>query len=162
MDISSTRHLGHRRRVCESGEDDSGNLFASSFIRKDDPPPVVGSLSTMSVKKSGLGLLNPFASAQENYLRSTRGRAELVQAVTGGGEFSNAKHLHTLSEEQNEGKKYQDVAYKYRIKGLLSDLKSTDKPLLLLTKSTDDWLSVPETVVSRTLSQSSVLLVETP
>ena len=35
MDISSTRHLGHRRIVCESGEDDLRNFFASSFPRKE-------------------------------------------------------------------------------------------------------------------------------
>ena len=34
MDISSTRHLGHGRRVRGSGEDDSGNIFASSFLWK--------------------------------------------------------------------------------------------------------------------------------
>ena len=38
MDISSMRHLGHRRRVCGSGENDSGNLFASSFLWKYKNP----------------------------------------------------------------------------------------------------------------------------
>ena len=32
--IFSTRHLGQRRRVRRSGEDDSGNLFSSSFLQK--------------------------------------------------------------------------------------------------------------------------------
>ena len=31
-------HLGHGGRVCGSGENDSGNIFASSFIRKDENP----------------------------------------------------------------------------------------------------------------------------
>ena len=44
--------------------------------------PVLGALSMVPVKKSVLGLLNPVTSAQEKYLRSMRGRAELVQAVT--------------------------------------------------------------------------------
>ena len=47
--------------------------------------PVVGSLSTIPVKKSGLVLLNPVMSAQENYLSSKQGNAELVQAMAGGG-----------------------------------------------------------------------------
>ena len=38
VDISSTRHLGHGRRVCGSGENYLGNLFASSFIWKDENP----------------------------------------------------------------------------------------------------------------------------
>ena len=38
MDISSTHHLGHRRRVCGSEEYDSRNLFASYFLQKDENP----------------------------------------------------------------------------------------------------------------------------
>ena len=55
--------------------------------------PVVGSLSTMPVKKARLGLLNPLTSYQEKYLSSTGGRVELVRAVMGGKAFSNADHL---------------------------------------------------------------------
>ena len=56
-------------------------------------------------------------------------------AVTGGGKFSNAEHLRTLSEEQHDGKKNRDVAYESRIMGLVSGLKVTDKRLLLCAKS---------------------------
>ena len=38
MDISTTRHLGHGVSVRGSGENDSGNLFASYFLRKDENP----------------------------------------------------------------------------------------------------------------------------
>ena len=62
-------------------------------------PPVIGALSMMPAKKSTLGLLNPVTASQENYLRSTQGITELVRGVTGGGVFSNANHLRTLSEE---------------------------------------------------------------
>ena len=64
----------------------------------------------MTVKKSVLGLLNTVTSEQEKYLSSTRGSVELVWAVTGGGAFSNAYHLWTLSEEQGNRKKYRDAA----------------------------------------------------
>ena len=60
--------------------------------------PIVGALSTMPVKKAGLGLLNPVTSEKEKYLSSQRGSAELIRAVTGGGAFSNADHLRTLGE----------------------------------------------------------------
>ena len=36
MDISSLLNLGYRRRVCGSGENDSGKLFALSFLWKDE------------------------------------------------------------------------------------------------------------------------------
>ena len=59
--------------------------------------PIVGALSTMSVRKAGLGLLNTVTLEQEKYLRSHRESAELVLAVTGGGELSNADHLRNIS-----------------------------------------------------------------
>ena len=65
--------------------------------------PFTGAIITISVRKSGLGLLNPVKSAQEKYLISTRGSAELTRAVTGGGEFSNTNHLQTLSDERRDG-----------------------------------------------------------
>ena len=36
MCIYSMRHLGHRKLIHRSGEDDSGNLFASYFLWKDE------------------------------------------------------------------------------------------------------------------------------
>ena len=63
---------------------DTGDLFAGveKMIRKTFSPrlffrktktlsPVVGALSTMPVRKYGLGLLNPVTSEQEKYLSST-------------------------------------------------------------------------------------------
>ena len=105
IDFFSTRHLGHRRLVRGSGEDDSINLFASSFLQKDENPlPVVGAISTMLVRKAGLGLLNPVTSVQDKYLSSTQGSAELILAVAGGGGFCNYDHLRTLSEERHDRK----------------------------------------------------------
>ena len=40
------------------------------FGRTKTLSPVVGAISTMPVSKAGLGLLNPFTSAHENYLSS--------------------------------------------------------------------------------------------
>ena len=69
------------------------------FFRKTKTiSSVVGYLSTMMARKSGLGLLNPATSVKEKYLISMRGSAELIQAMAGGGEISNADHLRTLSE----------------------------------------------------------------
>ena len=69
----------------------------------------------------------------------------------GGGSLSNADHLKTLSEEHRDRKKYRDVAKKYRLKGLVQDLKGTDKRLLLRAKSTGAWLSIRATTVSGTV-----------
>ena len=152
MDIYSTHHLRHRRLVRRSGEDDLQNLFASYFLRKDKTlSPVIGALSTTSVRKSGLGLLNPVTSAKEKYLSSTRVSAELTRAVTGGGGFSNAKHLRTLSEECRDGKDSRDVAYKSRLNGLVRNIQGTNKCLFLRAKITGAWLSVSGTTVLGTV-----------
>ena len=66
---------------------------------------IVEALSTMTVKKSGLGVLNLVTSAQEKYLSSMWGSAKLVEAVTEGGAFSNADHLRILGEERRDVKK---------------------------------------------------------
>ena len=90
----------------------------------------------MPVNKSWLGLLNPVISALEKYLISQRGGVELVPAVTGGGSFSNAEHIRTLSEEWRDGKKNQDTTYESKLKGLVSNLKGTDKQPILRSKIT--------------------------
>ena len=71
--------------------------------------------------------------------------------MTVGGAFSNANHLRTLCEEIRERKKYRDAAYETKLKGLVSDLKVTDKPLILRAKSTGAWLSVRSTTVLGTV-----------
>ena len=65
----------------------------------------------MTVNKDEVGLLNPVTSAHEKYLIPHWGSAELVQAVTGGGAFSNTYHIWALSEEICDVKKYRDAAY---------------------------------------------------
>ena len=143
---------------------DTGDAFAGvdKMIRETFLPrlffgktktifPVVGTLSIMLVKKSGLGFLNPVTSEQEKYLSPQQGSAELFPAMTRKGAFSNAEHLRTLSEEQRDGKKDRDVVYKSKSKGLVSNLKGTEKRLLICDKVTGVWLSVLVTTVSGTL-----------
>ena len=90
----------------------------------------------MPFKKSRLGLLILVTPYQDKYLSSTQGSTELVRAVTGGRAWSNADHLRTLSEEQRDRKKDQDVAHKSRLMGLVRDIKGTYKCLILCATST--------------------------
>ena len=71
--------------------------------------------------------------------------------MRGGGSFSDADHLRALSEERRNGKKDQDAAYEFKLKGLLSDLKVNDKRLLLRDRSMGSCLSVCGTTVSGTV-----------
>ena len=122
------------------------------FFRKTKTlSPIVGALSTMTVIKSGMGLLNPVKLVPEKYLRTQRGSVELVQAVTGGGTFSNAERLWKIGEERHEGNKDRDNGYKTKLKVLVSDLKGTYKRLLIRSKSKGTWLSICGTIVSGTV-----------
>ena len=75
--------------------------------------------------------------------------------MTGGGAFSNANHLQTIWEEIRDGKKDQDTVYKTKLKGLVRDLKGTNKRLILRAKSTGTWLSVCSTTGSGTVLSST-------
>ena len=81
-------------------EKNSPRLF---FIKSKYLSPMVGTLSTIPAKKSGLGLLNPVTPAKEKYLISQRESAELIQSMTGVGAFSNANHFLELREERRGG-----------------------------------------------------------
>ena len=105
----------------------------------------------MPVNMAGLGLHNPVISVKEKYLSSQRGRAEMIQALMGGGEFSNADHLRTLGEEGRGGQKDREVANKTKLKGLVRDLKGTNRRLILQAKVTGAWMSVCSTTFSGTV-----------
>ena len=63
---------------------------------------------------------------------------------------------HTdLSEERCDGKKDRDVAYENKLKGLVRDLKGTEKCLILCAKSTGACPSVRSTAVSGTVLSST-------
>ena len=113
----------------------------------------------MPVKKYVMGLLNPVTSAKEKYLSSQRGSTEMVWTVTGGGAFSNADHLRTLSEERRDGNKDQDVTQESRLKGAVRYLKGTDKRLILRAKITGAWMSVRGATVSGTVISATVFWV---
>ena len=52
------------------------------------------------------------------------------------------------TEERRDGNEARDFAYESILKGLVSNLKDTDKRLLLRVKSVGVWLSVRGTAVS--------------
>ena len=68
VDISTTRHNKYGGHIFGCGEDDSGNIFASYlFLKTKYLPPIVGALSTILVKKYGLGLLNTVTPTNDQY-----------------------------------------------------------------------------------------------
>ena len=68
------------------------------FGNKKNLSPIVGALSIIPINMAVMGLLSPVTSAKDNYLSYQWGSIEIIQAVIGGGSFSNADHLRTLGE----------------------------------------------------------------
>ena len=88
-------------------------FFPRLFLRNTKSlSTIVGSLSKILVKKLVLGLLNPVTLAKDKYLISHRSRAEIIQAVIGGGALSNEDHILALREERSDTQKnWDDVNY---------------------------------------------------
>ena len=109
----------------------------------------------MLVKKDGLGLQNPVASADKKFSRSRRASTELIQAGMGEIVFSTADRFQILKEERCDGQKSWDDANDEKIGGLVNNLKSPDTRLILHAKHPGSWLTVWGTRVI------SILLVAT-
>ena len=75
----------------------------------------------------------------------------MIWDTTGEGGFSNADHLRMLGEERRDGQKDWEVSNEKKLKGLVQDLKGTNRRLILRSKITGALLSVRGTTVSGTV-----------
>ena len=69
----------------------------------------------------------------------------------GGEAFSDDDHLWTIGEERGDGKKDREAANKTKLKGLVRDLKVTNRRLIIRAKITGVWLVVCSTTFSSTV-----------
>ena len=76
-------------------------LIKSKYIS-----PNVVTIITMTVKKSGLDLLDIVTSTNKKHLSLQRARTELICNGTGEGKFSISDRLLAFREERRDGKKY--------------------------------------------------------
>ena len=82
------------------------NFLPRLFLGKSKTiSPIVGTLSKIPVKKSGLGLLNAVTPKKYKYLSFQRKSKYLILSVMGGGAFSNANQILSLREERRDGQK---------------------------------------------------------
>ena len=148
MDISTTRHLIHGRRVRRSGENDSGNILASYFIPKDGNPLTKRrSFNYNAGQEIRTGAPESSDISGGEIIKLQTGEHGTGMCRDGGRAFSNANHLQTLGEEIRDGKKYRDAAYKTKLEGLVRDLKDTDKRLILCAKIIGAWMNLRGTTV---------------
>ena len=87
--------------------------------------PLIGTLSTIPEKKSGLGLLNPVTSENEKYPSLKYASMELIWSVIGKIEFSNANHLLPPMEERRDSQEIRDDINHTKLKELVEDLDGT-------------------------------------
>ena len=62
--------------------------------------------------------------------------------MMGVGAFSNTDHLLELREKRRDGRKNWDDAYNFKLNGLVRDLDTTNRCLILCAKNTDTWLNI--------------------
>ena len=118
-------------------------FFASYFLQKDEDPLPCRRISEYdAIQESWTETPEPSDISSGKVLKLHAREHRTDTGRNGGGEFSNANHLRTLSEEPLDKKKYQDVAHKPRLKGLVRNIKVTDKRLILRAKITGAWMSV--------------------
>ena len=96
------------------------NFLPRLFFRKTKTlSPIVGTLSTVLIKMARLGLLNPVTLEKEKFPSSQKGSVELIRAMTGEGELSNADNLQTLRGEKRDRQKDRESTNKTKLKGLV-------------------------------------------
>ena len=93
-------------------------------------------------KKAGLGLKNPMTSVESRFLSSRRARTELIWDVIGERIFSTANHLLELRVEICDRQKIRDAAKGTKIGGLVENLKSPGRRLILHAKHTSSWMAI--------------------
>ena len=153
MDISTTRHLGHRGSVRGSGENDSINLFASYFLWKEKNPLTHCRSSKYDVDQDGRTGTHEYSDVSEvevpkllegkcgTYSGCDRGRSILQRRPPTDARGRNSVTGRKTGKLQNETK----------LEGLVCDLKGTNICLILRAKNTGAWLSVRGTTVSGTV-----------
>ena len=112
------------------------------FVKIKSLSPIVGALSTLLVNKVGLGPLNPVIPEKEKYLSSQQESVELIMDLTGGGSFSNSRHLLAIKEDRIDGQKNRDDTNYATLKVLVGYIIGTDRRLLLCAKNTGSWMNV--------------------
>ena len=102
-------------------------------------------------QETPIRLLNSVTSAKDKYQSSQKSSAEIIQAVTGGGELSNANHLLELREERGDGQKNRDDANDTKLKGLVGYLTGANWRIIPPSKKTGAWLNVRGTKITGTV-----------
>ena len=119
------------------------DFFAQSFLWKEKTPLTHCKISKYDAgQETPIRLLNSATSAKDKYQSSQKSSAEIIQAVTGGGELSNANYLMELREERGAGQKNRDNANDTKLKGLVGYLIGANWRIIPPSKKTGAWLNI--------------------
>ena len=121
------------------------------FEKSKTLPPVVGTISTLTVKKASLGLQNPVTSAADKYTSSICASYNMIGTVTDEMYFSTADQLLEVKEERRYGKRDWDDANDTKLRGIVNDQGNFEKRLFLCAKHTGSWTIIQGTMVTGTV-----------
>ena len=128
VDIYAMRDEGYRKGIIGAEKVLQENFLPSNLFGKSKTlPPIVGSLSTSTVKKYVLGLQNTLTPAKDKCNSLLHTSCEMIGAVTGKQYFSNADNIRAVKGKTRDGKKYRDDANDEKIQGILRNQGAFEK-----------------------------------
>ena len=89
-------------------------------------PSIAVTLSTFSLKKSGLGFQNTVTSDNEIFLSLQHVSTEIIRAVMEESKFSTADHLQLVNEEMRDGRKTWDNINDVKLEVIVDTLNASD------------------------------------
>ena len=108
---------------------------------------IIRTLSTMPVKKSGLGLQDLVTSSNDKYLSLICTSRDLIGSLAGESEFSTTYNLQAVKEERCGGKKSSDVN-DIKLEVIFNHIPTLERSLFIHAKDMGSCLTVWGTTVT--------------
>ena len=121
------------------------------FVETKTLCPIVVTLSTITVKKSGLGLKNPVTSAHKKIDISQRTSIYLVNEVTGESKFSTTDHVIAVRDERSEGGEERNRDNKIKLAETVQECPKLESRIMLHMNNVGSWLTAHGTTVTGTV-----------
>ena len=114
-------------------------------------PPIVGTLSTMPVNKSNLGIQDLVTSSNDKYLSLICTSRDLIGSLAGESEFSTTYNLQAVKEERCDGKKTWDDVNNTKLDVISKNFPTLERRPFLRAKYMGSFLTVWGTIVIDTV-----------
>ena len=127
--------------------------FLPALFGDDIPDNIPEKLSILPVKKAGLALLDPVATAKSNWEASTVVCGHLVVAIRGTTGFRSADHRAIMKAGKAEYRERNQIQAQKKLDKILQELPDGRRRTITRGQKTGAWISVlPSTINGTELS----------